>query len=42
MPCLAALIHTHHAALLPFSDSAVSFVTVRVVAGNNPTASLTV
>jgi hypothetical protein len=36
LPCRAALIHTCHAAPLPFSDSAVSFVKVRVVAGNNP------
>jgi hypothetical protein len=36
IPCrsLAALIHTCHAATLPFSDSAVSFVKVRVVDGN--------
>jgi hypothetical protein len=33
-PCRAALIHTCHAAPLPFSDSDVSFVKVRVVAGN--------
>jgi len=33
------LIHTFHAALLPCSDSAVSFVKVRVVAGNIRTAS---
>jgi hypothetical protein len=41
-PCRspAALIHTCHAAPLPFSDSAVSFVKVRVVAGNIRTASL--
>ena len=39
-PCHAVpLIHTCHAAPLPFSDSAVSFVKVRVVAGNNRTAS---
>jgi hypothetical protein len=36
------LIHTCHAAPLPFSDSAVSFVKVRVVAGNIRTASPTV
>jgi hypothetical protein len=33
------LIHTCHAAPLPFSDSAVSFVKVRVAAGNIRTAS---
>jgi hypothetical protein len=32
--CRAALIHTCHAAPLPFSDRAVSFVKVLVVAGN--------
>jgi hypothetical protein len=42
LPCRAALIHTCHAAPLPFSDSAVSFVEVRVVAGNIRTASPTV
>jgi hypothetical protein len=42
LPCRAALIHTCHAAPLPFSDSAVSFVKVRVVAGNIRTASPTV
>jgi hypothetical protein len=36
------LIHTCHAAPLPCSDSAVSFVKVRVVAGNILTASPTV
>ena len=36
------LIHTCHAAPLPCSDSAVSFVKVRVVAGNIRTASPTV
>jgi hypothetical protein len=41
-PCRAALIHTFHAMPLPFSDSAVSFVKVRVVAGNIRTASPTV
>jgi hypothetical protein len=41
-PCRAALIHTCHAAPLPFSDSAVYFVKVRVVAGNIRTASPTV
>jgi hypothetical protein len=40
--CHAALIHTCHAASLPFSNSAVSFVKVRVVAGNIRTASPTV
>jgi hypothetical protein len=38
-PC-RALIHTCHAAPLPCCDSAVSFVEVRVVAGNTRTASL--
>ena len=33
------LIHTRHAAPLPCSDSAVSFVKVRMVAGNIRTAS---
>jgi hypothetical protein len=42
LPCHAALIYTCHAALLSFSDSAVSFVKVRVVAGNIRTASPTV
>jgi hypothetical protein len=42
LPCRAALIHTCHAAPLPFSDSAVSFVKVRVVAGNILNASPTV
>ena len=42
LPCLATLIHTCHAALIPFSDSAVSFVKVRVVAGYIRTASPTV
>jgi len=41
LPC-RSLIHTCHAALLPCSDSAVSFVKVRVVAGNNQTAGPTV
>jgi hypothetical protein len=36
----AALIHTCHAATLPFSDNAMSFVKVRVVDGNIRTASL--
>jgi hypothetical protein len=42
MLCLspAALVHTCHTATLPFSDSAVSFVKVRVVDGNIRTASL--
>jgi hypothetical protein len=39
LPCRAALFH---AAPLPFSDSAVSYVKVRVVAGNIRTASPTV
>jgi hypothetical protein len=34
LPCRAALIHTCHAAALPFSDNAVSFVKLRVVDGN--------
>jgi hypothetical protein len=42
LPRRAALLHTRHAAPLPFSDSAVSFVNVRVVAGNIRTASPTV
>jgi hypothetical protein len=42
LPCRAALIHTCQAAPLPFSGSAVSFVKVRVVAGNIRTASPTV
>jgi hypothetical protein len=37
LPC-RALIHTRHAAPLPCSESAVSFVEVRVVAGNIRTA----
>ena len=41
LPC-RALIYTCHAALLPCSDSAVSFVNVRMVAGNIRTASPTV
>jgi len=41
LPC-CALIHTCHAALLPCSDSAVSFVKVRAVAGNIRTANPTV
>jgi len=42
-PCHAVpLIRTYHAAPLPCSDSAVSFVKVRVVAGNIRTASPTV
>ena len=42
-PCHAMpLIHTCHAASLPCSDSAVSFVKVRVVAGNIRTVSPTV
>jgi hypothetical protein len=43
MPCpCRALIHTCHAAPRPCSDSAVSFVKVRVVAGKIRTASPTV
>jgi hypothetical protein len=38
LPC-RALINTCHAASLPCSDSAVSFVNVRMVAGNIRTAS---
>jgi hypothetical protein len=40
IPCRspAALIHTCHAAPLPFSNSAVSFMKVRVVDGNIRTA----
>jgi len=41
LPC-RGLIHTCHAVPLPCSDSAVSFVKVRVVAGNIRTASPTV
>jgi hypothetical protein len=41
LPC-RALIHTCHAVLLPCSDSSVSFVKVRVVAGNIRTANPTV
>jgi hypothetical protein len=41
IPCCyhAALIHTFHAVPLPFSDSAMSFVKVRMVDGNILTAS---
>jgi hypothetical protein len=42
LPRLVALIHTCHAAPLLCSDSAMSFVKVRVVAGNIRTASSTV
>jgi hypothetical protein len=43
MPCRAhAVPLPRHAALLPFSDSAVSFVRVRVLAGNIRTAIATV
>jgi hypothetical protein len=38
---LLRLIHTRHAAPLPFSDSAVSFVKFPVVAGNIRIASPT-
>jgi hypothetical protein len=41
MPCRAASIHTCRAASLPFSDSAVSFVKVRVMGGNIRTATRT-
>jgi hypothetical protein len=41
LPC-RALIHTRHAAPLPCSECAVSFVKVGVVAGNIRTASRTV
>jgi hypothetical protein len=41
LSCRAALIHTCHAAPLPCSDSALSFVKVRVVGGNIRTASST-
>jgi hypothetical protein len=40
--CRAALIHTCHAVPLPFTDSAVSFAKVRVVAGIIRNASSTV
>ena len=40
-PCRATLIHTYHVAPMSCSDSAVSFVKVRVVAGNIRTASPT-
>jgi hypothetical protein len=39
LPCRAALIHTCHAAPLPFSDNDVSFVKICVVPGNIRTAS---
>jgi hypothetical protein len=42
LPCHAALIHTYHIVPLPFSDSAVSLVKFRVVAGNIRTSSPTV
>jgi hypothetical protein len=42
LPCCAALIYTYHAVPLQFSDSAVSFVKIRAVAGNIRTASPTV
>jgi hypothetical protein len=41
-PCLSALIHTCYAAPLTFSDSAMSFIKLRVVTGNIRTASPTV
>jgi hypothetical protein len=37
LPCRVALIHTCRAVSLPSSDSAVSFVKLRVVAGRNRT-----
>jgi len=40
--CESALIYTCHAAPLPCSDSAMSFVKVSVVAGNIRTASPTI
>jgi hypothetical protein len=42
VPYRAALIHTCHAAPLPFSDSTLSFVKVRGLAENIRTASPTV
>ena len=42
LPCRAALIHTCRAAHLPCSDSSVSFVKFRAVAGNIRTSSTTV
>jgi hypothetical protein len=39
-PCHAMLIQTCHATPLPFSDSAMSFVKVRMVDGNIQTVSL--
>jgi hypothetical protein len=42
LSCCVALVHTWHAVPLPFPDSAVSFVKVRMVAGNIRTASSTV
>jgi hypothetical protein len=42
LPCHATLIHTCDAKPLPFSDSAVSFVKVHVIARNIRTASPTV
>jgi hypothetical protein len=42
VPCRAALILTCHTAPLPFPDSFMSFVKVRVVAGNIRTSSPTV
>jgi hypothetical protein len=42
LPYHSALIHTCHAAPLPFSDRALSFMKVRVVAGNIRTAITTV
>jgi hypothetical protein len=42
LPCRVALVHTCHTAPLPFSDIAVSFMKVRVVAKNIRTANITV
>jgi hypothetical protein len=42
LPCRAALIHTCHVAPLPFPNTVVSSVKVRVEAGNIRTASPTV
>jgi hypothetical protein len=42
LPRRAALIHTSYTAILPFSDSAVSFVKVREEAGHIRTDSPTV
>jgi hypothetical protein len=42
LPYHAALIHTYHAAPLPFSDSTASFVKFRVLPVNIRTASPTI